>query len=160
MSLRCGSMTRTGDQGTPFRGDLTPCGATQAVLPRRATQNLLCAYLLSTVCQLVVRGQTHQSSVMCGCTRNVAARNKTQKVKASRWKMEAASRRQPACESEPAGGGTQQATASRREQEASRRKSAGGRWMPAGDSQQARENRQANQREQEASRHYILIYGA
>ena len=117
---------------------------------------------------------------MCGCTRNGAARNKKQKVKASRWKMEAASRRQPACESEPAGGGTQQATASRleqeasrrqpayesgharggsqqatasrREQEASRRMSAGGRWMPAGDSEQARENRQANQREQEASR--------
>ena len=124
--------------------------------------------------------QDSAASVMCGCTRNGAARNKKQKVKASRWKMEAASRRQPACESEPAGGGTQQATASRREQEASRRqpayesgharggsqqatasrreqeasrrKSAGGRWMPAGDSEQARENRQANQREQEASR--------
>ena len=63
-----------------------------------------------------------------------------------------ASRRQPAYESGHARGGSQQATASRREQEASRRKSAGGRWMPAGDSQQARENRQANQREQEASR--------
>ena len=139
--------------------------------------NTLC---VPTWCQLFVRGQTHQSSAMCGCTRNGAARNKTQQVKASRWKMEAASRRQPACESEPAGGGTQQATASRREQEASRRqpayesgharggsqqatasrreqeasrrKSAGGRWMPAGDSEQARENRQANQREQEASR--------
>ena len=59
--------------------------------------------------------------------------------------MEAASRRQPACESEPAGGGTQQATASRREQEASRRKSTGGRWMSAGDREPAgeRENRQA-----------------
>ena len=45
--------------------------------------------------------------------------------KTSRWKMEA-SRRQPACESEPAGGGTQQATGSRREQEANRRKSTGG----------------------------------
>ena len=168
-------------RGHHFEENLTPCGAPQAVLPRRATQHFVCVYLLSNVCQLFVRGQTHQSSVMCGCTRNGAARNKKkQNVKASRWKMEAASRRQPACESEPAGGGTQQATASRREpeasrrqpayesgharggsqratasrreQEASRRKSAGGRWMPAGDSQQARENRQANQREQEASR--------
>ena len=139
-------------RGHHFEENLTPRGATQAVLPRRATQHFVCVYLLSTVCQLFVRGQTHQSSAMCGCTRNGAARNKTQKVKASRWKMEAASRRQPACESEPAGGGTQQATASRREQEASRRKSAGGRWMPAGDSEQARENRQAKQREQEASR--------
>ena len=38
-------------------------------------------------------------------------------------------------------GGSQQATASRREQEASRRKSAGGRWMTAGDSEEARERK-------------------
>ena len=151
-------------------------------MERAASLSNIYGHVLSC-CQLFVREQTHQSSVMCGCTRNGAtceiARIKKQKVKASRWKMEA-SRRQPACESEPAGGGTQQATASRREQEASRRqpayesgharggsqqatasrreqeasrrKSAGGRWMPAGDSEQARENRQANQREQEASR--------
>ena len=82
--------------------------------------------------------------------------------KTSRWKMEA-SRRQPACESEPAGGGTQQATGSRREQEANRRKSTGGRRMPAGDSRQARERTDkldrcgsqqatASRREKEASR--------
>ena len=135
-------------RGHHFEENLTPCGATQAVLPRRATQNFLCVYLLSTCCQLFVRGQTHQSSVMCGCTRNGAARNKTQKVKASRWKMEAASRRQPACESEPAGGGTQQATASRREQEASRRQPAYESGHARGGSQQAT----ASRREQEASR--------
>ena len=71
----------------------------------------------------------------------------SQQVEARRWKMQA-SRRQPACESGHARGGRQQA---------------GGRWMPAGDSQQAGERTDkldrygsqqatASRREKEASR--------
>ena len=62
---------------------------------------------------------------MCGCTRNGAARNKKQKVKASRWKMEAVGgSRKPAGDSQKAGAGSQQ-----------KMEAVGGSRKPAGDSQ-------------------------
>ena len=160
-------MTRTLQSSAVTRNSCS--GAKSSKLCCRAVR--LKTFCVSTcchfVCQLFFVGKPTKA-VSCVDVRVTGPSVKSlesnkQKVKASRWKMEA-SRRQPACESEPAGGGTQQATASRREQEASRRKSTGGRRMPATTgSQQARERTDkldrcgsqqatASRREKEASR--------
>ena len=149
MSCLIYSMTRT-LQSSALTCSNFCSGAKSSKLCCRAVR--LKTFCVSTCCQLFVNFlfvSKPTKAVSCVDVRVTgppvkSLESKKQKVKASRWKMEA-SRRQPACESEPAGGGTQQATASRREQEASRRKSTGGRRMPAGDRQPAgeRENRQA-----------------
>ena len=131
--------------------------------------------LLSTVCQLFVREQTHQSSVMCGCTRNgatceIARIKKKQRVKSSRWKPAGGSQlfcvlsidvvanrqqpvggsRKPAGESQQVEDGCQQATASRRERTdkltRESRKPAGASQQVEGGCQQATASQQARDR--------------